>query len=254
MSVESDCLGIRGVGGNVPAVSGIYSTPQVHRARIRRSHRSYARYGWLLCSAMLLLAVFAVRWLLWVHGAFPGDPWAARLGASHKPWLVYALTRAYQQVGRPIPAFAEVVVMLAWLWRTGGRRTAQGLLIALLASVTCGLIKAICGPTPEWLALHHVGSNFPSGVVTFVTGAGGYLGIVARRRGRMIMSVVVVVLIAGAGPSRVLGGQHLLSDALGGYMLGAAWLIVAVIYLVGPSSAPRPTADSDLHALALLTA
>jgi peptide-methionine (S)-S-oxide reductase len=35
----------------------------------------------------------------------------------------------------------------------------------------------------------------------------------------------------------VLGGQHLLSDALGGYMLGTAWLIVALIYLVGPGYA-----------------
>ncbi len=189
------------------------------------------RYGWLLGSALLLLVVIALRWLLWHHHTFPGDPWAARLGTSHKPRVVYLMTRAYQQVGRPIPAIAEVLVMLAWLWRTGGRRTAQGLLFALLASATCGLIKIICGPTPAWLALQHVGTNFPSGVVTFVTATGGYIAAVMWRQGRTVAAAVVILIIAGAGPARVLGGQHLLSDALGGYLLGAAWLVVAITYL-----------------------
>jgi membrane-associated phospholipid phosphatase len=49
-----------------------------------------------------------------------------------------------------------------------------------------------------------------------------------------VTAAVVIVIIAGAGPARVLGGQHLLSDVLGGYLLGIAWLIVAHRYLVGP--------------------
>lgn len=222
-------------------MSGISSTPRVQRVRIGRLQRSHTRYGWLLCSGLLLLVVVAMRWLLWHDHIFPGDFWAARLGESHKPRLVYLITRAYQQVGRPIPAVGEVLVMLAWLWRTGGRRTAQGLLVVLLASLTCGLIKTLCGPTPLWLALHHVGSNFPSGVVTFVTGAGGYIAAVMWRQGRKLAPAVVLVIIAGAGPARVLGGQHLLSDALAGYMLGVAWLCVALIYLAGSSPVePHP--------------
>ena len=69
---------------------------------------------------------------------------------SHHPWPVWAFTRAYQQIGRPLVAIGEVLVMLAWLWRTAGRRAAQGLLIVLLA--TCGLIKIICGPSLLWIA------------------------------------------------------------------------------------------------------
>jgi undecaprenyl-diphosphatase len=183
-----------------------------------------------LCSATLLLVVLSLRWLLWHHHVFPGDPWAARLGESHKPRLIYLMTRAYQQVGRPIPAVGEVLVMLWWLWRTEDQRAVKGLLVALLASVTCGLIKTICGATPMWMDLHHVGSNFPSGVVTFVTATGGYLAVVAWRQGRRAAPLLAVAVIAGAGPARVLGGQHLLSDTLGGYMVGAAWLIVALIY------------------------
>jgi membrane-associated phospholipid phosphatase len=122
-------------------------------------------------------------------------------------------------------------VMLTWLWFAGGWRTARGLLIALLASASCGLIKAICGPTPMWLSLHHAGANFPSGVVTFTTAVVGYVGVVAWRQGRRLIPAVVLVVIAGAGPARVLGGQHLISDVLGGYMLGAAWLVAALVYL-----------------------
>jgi membrane-associated phospholipid phosphatase len=189
-----------------------------------------------------------MRLLLSQH-TFPGDEWAARLGASHKPWLVYAITRVYQQVGRPLVAVAEVLLMLAWLWRAGGRRTAQGLFIALLSSATCGLIKVLCGPTPLWLALHHVGTDFPSGVVTFVTACGGYLAAVARRQGRRIVPIVLIAIIAGAGPARVLGGQHVLSDVLGGYMLGMAWLILACTYGLGAGDATQKETSWSVKAL-----
>jgi membrane-associated phospholipid phosphatase len=215
--------------GIVAAVLDTSSTRQAQRVRI---NRSYSPHAWLLCSATLLLLVIAVRWQLTLH-PFPGDAWAARLGASPKPWLVYVITRVYQQVGRPLVAIGEVLVMFVWLWRSSGRRAAQGLFVALLASAICGLIKTLCGPTPLWLALHHVGTDFPSGVVTFVTAAGGYLAAVARRQGRTITPVVLILVIAGAGPARVLGGQHVLSDVVAGYMLGTAWLIVAYAYLVG---------------------
>jgi membrane-associated phospholipid phosphatase len=212
--------------GIVAAVLDASSSPRSHTSRFNRSPPPQA---WLLCSAALLLLVISIRWLLSMH-AFPGDARAAQLGASHKSSLLYAITRVYQQVGRPLVATGEVLVMLAWLWRTSSRRTAQGLFIALLASVSCGVIKEICGPTPLWVALHHVGTNFPSGVVTFVTAAGGYLAAVAWRQGRRFTTVVLIVIIAGAGPARVLGGQHVLSDVLGGYMLGTAWLIAACVY------------------------
>lgn len=208
------------------AVLRTSSTQKALRGRISRSCPPPA---WLLCSATLLLLVFAMRGELSLR-PFPGDAWAAQLGASHKPWLVYAITRIYQQVGRPIVAVGEVLVMVAWLWRTSGPRVAKGLLITLLASASCGVIKEVCGPTPFWLALHHVGTDFPSGVVTFVTAAGGYLAAVAKREGRNTPAAILIAVIVGAGPARVLGGQHVLSDVLGGYMLGGAWLIAAHRY------------------------
>jgi membrane-associated phospholipid phosphatase len=195
--------------------------------------RWYPPQVWLLCSVALLLLVIGLRLFLG-HRAFPGDAWAAQLGVAHKPWIVFAITRVYQQVGRPLVAVGEVLVISVWLWRNGGRRVTQGLLIALLASASCGVIKIVCGPTQMWLSLHHVGTNFPSGVVTFMTASVGYLGAVAWQQGRRLTAVLLLTAIAGAGPARVLGGQHLLSDVLGGYMLGSAWLIAACVYVFAP--------------------
>jgi membrane-associated phospholipid phosphatase len=225
----------RGLTGIVAAVLHTSSTQKAERGRIGRS---YAPSAWVLGSATLLLLVFAMRWELSLR-PFPGDAWAAQLGASHKPWLVYAITRVYQQVGRPIVAVGEVLLMVVWLWRTSGPRVAKGLLITLLASASCGVIKEVCGPTPFWLALHHVGTDFPSGVVTFVTAAGGYLATVAKREGRSTTAAIIIAVIVGAGPARILGGQHVLSDVIGGYMLGGAWLIAAHRYAYAALPARR---------------
>ncbi|MGH2860960.1 MAG: phosphatase PAP2 family protein [Solirubrobacteraceae bacterium] len=213
--------------------------------------RSAAQYGWLSCSAVLLLAVIAGRWLLSSHIS-PGDPWAARLGESHKWWLVWDITRGYQQIGRPLVATGEVLVMIWWLLRNGNRRAIEGLVIVLVASLCCGVIKILCGPTPLWIALHHVGTNFPSGVVTFVTATGGYLALVARRQGRRLMPAMLIAVIVGAGPARVIGGQHLLSDVIGGYLLGSAWLLVAYTYLATPARRAQPHSSWAMPSLETL--
>ncbi len=211
----------------------VLETHPAPREQLRRGNRPYPPYIWLLGSAALLLIVIAVRWRL-STGPLPGDAWAARLGSLPKARLVWGITRGYQQIGRPIIAILEVVIMLIWLWRTAGRRAAQGLLIALLASAVCGLVKTVSGPTPLWLSLHHVGSNFPSGVVTFTTATGGYLAAALRRHRSRVVPAALLVIIIGAGPARILGGQHVLSDVICGYMLGIAGMIAAYAYLTAP--------------------
>lgn len=218
----------------VTAVPDGSFTSRSHAARTRRWAVGHAG---LCLSLLLLLSVVALRWVLSLH-TFAWDVWAAQVGMSHKPWPLWDITRAYQQVGRPLVAVAEVAAMSVWLWRVSGRRAAQGLLIALMASAVNGLIKIICGPTPLWLVLPaHVGTNFPSGVVTFMTASGGYLAAIAWREGRTATAAALILAIAGAGPARVLGGQHLISDVCGAYMLGTAWLLVAYRYALATGEA-----------------
>lgn len=217
----------------------------------RAANRALPVPPWLIASLLLVVAVIAERWVLSQH-TFSWDVWADRVGMSNKAWLPWIITRAYQQVGRPLVAIGEVVAMAAWLWHTGGRRSVQGLVVALGASAMNGAIKIVCGPTPFWHGLpHHVGTNFPSGVVTFMTASGGYLALVAWRQGRRVMPAVLVIAILGAGPMRVLGGQHLISDVFGAYMLGSAWLLAARAQLnwaTRPSVAAAPPAPATATA------
>lgn len=53
----------------------------------------------------------------------------------------------------------------------------------------------------------------------------GSLGVLAWRRGRRDLVAVALVLIALAGASRVVGGAHLASDVVAGWLLGVGWLV-----------------------------
>jgi membrane-associated phospholipid phosphatase len=94
-----------------------------------------------------------------------------------------------------------------------------------------------------------VGTNFPSGVVTFMTATVGYVALVSWRMGRRAVATALVVAIVGAGPARVLGGQHLISDVLGAYMLGLGWLALAYAYLLAPVGRSRERAPWTMPSL-----
>ena len=205
---------------------------------------------YLTASATLLALVFLERWVLSVH-SFSFDVWSAKVGMSHKAWPIWDITRLYQQVGRPLVAIGEVLVMGAWLWRSSGggaagRRAVGGLVVALVASAINKAIKIVWGATPLWRTLpHHVGANFPSGVVTFMVASVGYVALVGWRQGHRTVPRLLVLAIIGAGPARVIGGQHLLSDVVGAYMLGIAFLILASRYLTWTPRASGAPAGTD---------
>ena len=80
----------------------------------------------------------------------------------------------------------------------------------------------------------------------------GYVALVAWRQGRRTVPLVLLIAIIGAGPARVLGGQHLPSDVLGGYMLGMSWLLLAYMYLVGPAGHAEGKAPWNIASLEAL--
>jgi membrane-associated phospholipid phosphatase len=187
----------------------------------------------LLLSGALLLLVFALHfWLVWV-GSFPGDRWAAQ--QSHVFWTRPQFERDaltyYGDIGSPLEAATLVAVLFAWLWWAGGWRAASGLLIACLAVVASALLKDIFGATPLSVALHSPSDGFPSGHVAFVTATIGYAGAFALTRGWRWLAAVALILILAIGPERVISGAHVVSDVIGGYLLGAAGALLAYAYL-----------------------
>jgi len=182
----------------------------------------------LAVGALLLALVIVLHlWLAW-GGAFPGDRWAL----ARSPYPGSASERAYigsfQDLGTPIPAIAIALVALGILIARGSRGEAVGLLVACGAVALNSFLKLVLGPSPAWVAAHRTGHDFPSGHVTFVVAVIGYLGWVGWRHGRRWLAGLAAVVVVLVGPARVLTGIHLVSDVVGGYLLGAAVLILAV--------------------------
>jgi undecaprenyl-diphosphatase len=185
---------------------------------------------WLGAAFLLLALVIALHcWLVWV-GPLPGDRWAAARGAvwPGSPWAVRDAGQVIQDLCTPVPALALAALGLLLLLRRGWPGEAEGLVVAGAATVACALLKTIFGPTPLWAMLHPgTVSNYPSGHVTFVTATVGYLGLCAWRHHARPISAIAAALILWVGPERVLSGAHAVSDVIAGYMLGAAFLILA---------------------------
>ena len=191
----------------------------------------------LLLSAASLVLVFALHfWLVWV-GSFPGDRWAAAQTTAifSRPKWLQDTVRDYGYLGSPGIATAIVLALGLWLWWVAGRRAATALLIACLAIALNALLKTIFGPTPFAVQLYRSGSNFPSGHVAFVTATVGFAGVVAVKYRQWWLVAVAVVLVGGIGPARVISGAHVVSDVIGGYLIGAAGVLLAYAYLARPA-------------------
>ena len=182
---------------------------------------------------MIMLALMlALRgWTQWI-GSFPGDRSVA----------VYAETARWTRVVRFIgPVFTDAgtaaiailtVAIAAWaLSRRVGARAALGVLLAAAVVIIVAVLKALWGPTPLWVSLGNSGLNYPSGHVAYTTAVFGYLLILGRRHRQPEVVAVSLLMIVGMGPMRVLTGTHLLSDAIGGYLLGGAWLILVMLWI-----------------------
>jgi len=72
------------------------------------------------------------------------------------------------------------------------------------------------------------GKSFPSGHATSSTVVYGALALIVvplfGRRARLVPVVVAVALVLGIGFSRLALGAHYLTDVVGGFVLGLAWL------------------------------
>lgn len=148
-------------------------------------------------------------------------------------------------------AAAIVLFMFALRWRTEMVFT----IIAGAGGLTAEIIKGFVDrprPTPNFANIYVplTSPSFPSGHVTGYVTLYGFIFYLAytllSRRGviRWVILVVTALLILLVGPSRVYMGQHWASDALAGYALGFAYLLVVVelyrLWLRRHPKAPQP--------------
>lgn len=131
------------------------------------------------------------------------------------------------------PVLALVTVAAVWFVTARGRQRLGTFLVvtALGGAILNSLVKlAVARPRP--VVDHEVatafGKSFPSGHAMSSTVIYGALLVallpILRRRHRTAAVVGAVVLVLAVGTSRLLLGVHFLSDVLGGFVLGLAWL------------------------------
>jgi undecaprenyl-diphosphatase len=139
-------------------------------------------------------------------------------------------------LGKPI--FLIVVVGLPGLWLL--RRRAHRLVVFLAVttiggSIVNSIVKITVGrsrPEVDEPIAEAFGKSFPSGhSMSSLVCYGALLIALApllSDRVRRAATAFVVVLVLAIGASRLVLGVHFITDVLGGYVLGAAWLIGSV--------------------------
>lgn len=160
----------------------------------------------------------------WLNDRFYGHGGA--IGALH----VISFT------GKPIFLFPAVGIPALWILRRGGRK------LAIFLAVTClggglvdTIVKVVVGrhrPEVDHPIITAFGKSFPSGHSMQAVVCYGALLLVflplipANRRTLAIGATATWALLIGL--SRLALGVHYVSDVLGGFVLGAAWLAASV--------------------------
>ena len=194
----------------------------VSRVAARRRAALIATAALLVLTAVL--GAYASR-----HGPLPGErplfdhplhvPFGARQAADAEQVLV--------GLGSPVVAVVLVLMLAAILLEAGER--AGALLVVLASAVTAvaAAIKPLFGRHP----LQHLApvAHYPSGHVAFVTAVLGMTGLLAGARGRPVVAGCCAVPVLGIGPGVLIGGGHVASDVLGGYLLAAAWVLAILL-------------------------
>ncbi len=203
--------------------------------------RRYGRRGTLIVAGLLLAAIPAVLLVVVVRSGwaplhrldFHTDESLNRYIAG-RPGQV-RLWKAVTTIGGPTVLRIGASIAVVVLWLRGHRRTAMLVVVAmagaaLLSAFTKVLVNRV-RPVMIVPVDRAEGGSFPSGHAQTSIVAMGVLVLVllpslSRKWQPLLVTAAAVVVIA-IGFSRLILGLHYLSDILGGWIIGAAWLCIA---------------------------
>lgn len=150
------------------------------------------------------------------------------------PRLV-TLLQAISFLGSPIWFYLVIPAAAIYMWKRDHRRLALFLVVTtLLGGLIDTIVKeAVARPRPslvEPVATAH-GKSFPSGHSMTAAVAYGALLLVflpeIPRRWRFPLVAAAVVLVLAIGGTRLALGVHYITDVVGGFVLGLAWLFAS---------------------------
>lgn len=212
------------------------------RRNPRDAAQRYSLRVLLFAAAIVLVAVPFATLLFQVVAEGPltrldGDIADALNEFVHRREGLLDVLRALTWLGSAVWLSVLVASGAGWaLWRGRTRLSVFLLVTSVGGGVVNRLIKALVDrPRPE--VDHEVatafGKSFPSGHAMSSTVVYGALLLILlpalrHRRARRIAVAAVAALVVVIGSTRLLLGVHFLSDVVGGFVLGLAWLAASV--------------------------
>lgn len=140
-------------------------------------------------------------------------------------------------IGKPIALSVFVGVGVLLLWRRNQYKLVAFLVLTTIGGGLVDSAVKILVNRPRPLVDHPIhtafGKSFPSGhamssLVCFGALLVIFLPALRTRRSRHVAVATTALLVLAIGLSRLMLGVHFVSDVIGGYVLGAAWLLGAV--------------------------
>jgi undecaprenyl-diphosphatase len=211
---------------------------------VRRRLDPGQRYGLrltLIGAAIVLVAVPFSTLLFQVLAKGPlvrlDSRIANRLNGAVAPHpLLVDLLQGISWLGRPPVLYAVTALAVLHVARRRQRRLVWFLLVTPLGGgIVDTLVKAAVHrprPVVDHPVATALGKSFPSGhamssLVTYGALVLVFLPVVPRAARHAVLAVATLLVVA-IGTSRLLLGVHFLSDVVGGWVLGLAWLVGAV--------------------------
>jgi undecaprenyl-diphosphatase len=191
----------------------------------------------LFAVALVLVAVPFSYLVLEVLSKGPLARWDVHTAESIHRWILHhrglvTTLDVISLLGKPPTLGLLITAGAAYVFWRGRRRLAIFLVVAVVGGglVDTAVKLAVNRPRPQLdhpLA-HAIGKSFPSGhsmssIITYGVLLLVFLPVLPRVW-RMVATVLAVLLVLAIGVSRLMLGVHFVSDVIGGWILGLAWL------------------------------
>jgi membrane-associated phospholipid phosphatase len=218
-------------------------------APVTRRLDPVARFGLRATLVGVAIALVAVPFGLLLEQVTTGGP-LTRFDSSaaqglndrlHGQSNVIAALKLVSLTGTPLFLVAVVGAACAWLLRNGARKLVLFLVVTCLGGGLLDTVVKVAVGRPRPIVhnpvIHAIGKSFPSGhSMQGLVCYGALLLVFApllRGRRRTIAIAGLLAWVLAIGLSRLALGVHYITDVLGGFVLGAAWLsgMVAVFQI-----------------------
>jgi undecaprenyl-diphosphatase len=214
--------------------------PPAIKARLDPAERYGLRLT-LVGVAIVLVAIPFATLTFEVIGRGPLARADGRVANTMNDWVhgrvgMVPTLQAISFMGRPPFLAVWVLIVAVVMWRSDRHRIAIFLVVTSLGGgfVDTAVKAAVNRPRPvvDHPVATALGKSFPSGHAMSATVTYGALLValwpLIPDRFRRPAFAATVLLVLAIGSSRLLLGVHFVSDVVGGYVLGLAWLAGAV--------------------------